>query len=40
MKLKLTLFFLAVASIAMAQKKEMRKIERAIEKENFLMRMQ
>jgi tetratricopeptide (TPR) repeat protein len=36
MKLKLTLLFLAVASIAMAQKKEMRKIERAIEKENFL----
>jgi Tfp pilus assembly protein PilF len=36
MKLKLTLLFLAVAFIAMAQKKEMRKIEKAIEKENFL----
>jgi tetratricopeptide (TPR) repeat protein len=36
MKLKFTLLFLAVASIAMAQKRELRKIERAIENENFI----
>lgn len=35
MKLKLTILFLAVASIAMAQKKEIRKIEKAIEKGEF-----
>jgi tetratricopeptide (TPR) repeat protein len=36
MKLKLTILFLAVASIAMAQKKEMRKIEKAIDKGDFI----
>ncbi|MEN8816598.1 MAG: tetratricopeptide repeat protein [Nonlabens sp.] len=35
MKLKLTILFLALASIAMAQKKEIRKIEKAIEKGDF-----
>lgn len=35
MKLKLTILFLAVASITMAQKKEIRKIEKAIEKGAF-----
>jgi tetratricopeptide (TPR) repeat protein len=35
MKLKLTILFLAVVSLAMAQKREMRKIEKAIDKEDF-----
>jgi tetratricopeptide (TPR) repeat protein len=35
MKTKLTILFLAVASIAMAQKREMRKIEKAIESNDF-----
>jgi tetratricopeptide (TPR) repeat protein len=35
MKIKLTILFLAVAAIAMAQKKEIRKIEKAIESGNL-----
>jgi len=36
MKLKLTILFLALASIAIAQKREMRKIEKAIDKQDFV----